>query len=995
MSHATNSVVLAVAAIEGLAALLLIIFYKLLASSRARSEDFNERLRRLSFISAQATQSLRLDKALDRILNHLVESMGATQGFVLMRDEDRDPNHLRLVASVGLSEIQRNEKVKVSLREPWVQQIIGRTEPVFAGRASESGALQDCFGQETVAGVVLRIPGKDGPLGLLAMGCAGTRKFESDERHFLANVAHLLGLTVENIILFEAAADSRRQWLDTFDSIDDLILVHSADGEIIRTNRAFGQRVQLEPVAIVGKQVREVLRRGTAQWIRCPYCEGVAGKPDEPDPSFGGYFLVSNSTMHSEGGRMGTIHVLKDFTSMRLVESKFRNLFERAQEGVFVASPDGRLLDCNIALVRLYGCESREELLRPDSPVQFYSNIADRRRLEALLDEYGQVTDFEFPFRRRDGEMRSAHLSAFVMRDEAGCPVVYQGFILDITERKQAELEIRRRNQELLALNTIGELLRHSKLGEGLAEALRKVTELVSLDAGAVYLFNENARSLRPAASVGFWSDGFQNSAPIELPEELLDQLCQIHPTLLPGSAPALPEAFRAIQKQERMVTCHVIVLWSQDRIMGMVLVGSREARALSAAEMNLLAAVGNQIATSIDKSLLLEQTREAYETLRRTQEQLLQSEKMAAVGQLIAGVAHELNNPLTAILGYSQLLQSKDFPQDRSGDYIDKLYRQAQRTHRIVQSLLSFARQHKPERAAVQVNKIVDDTLMLREYDLNLANILVHREFDANLPATAGDFHQLQQVFLNILNNAVDAVCEKKEGTREIWIRTRKMGDRLFAEFTNNGPPVQNPHRIFDPFYTTKPVGKGTGLGLSICYGILKEHGGEIEVRNLPRGVTFTVTLPLISAAALESAEQTTFSLDGMASRILLVESEEAVLQLQQEFLEKKGVSVRPASSGREAIEILKQETFDAAVMAVNMPGETSTSALYEWIEQNRAELASHVIFTAASKHDPEAIELPSRFGCPLLTKPFQVEDLLHTLHKILASEVSSPLGQ
>ncbi len=219
------------------------------------------------------------------------------------------------------------------------------------------------------------------------------------------------------------------------------------------------------------------------------------------------------------------------------------------------------------------------------------------------------------------------------------------------------------------------------------------------------------------------------------------------------------------------------------------------------------------------------------------------------------------------------------------------------------------------------------------------------------------------------------------------------KTGDRISIEFTNNGPAIQNPHRIFDPFYTTKPVGKGTGLGLSICYGIVKEHGGEIQVRNSPRGVAFTVTLPLISAAPAVPSEQTTLAGEGMLSRILLVDSEEAVLHLEQEVLEKKGVSIRSARSAEEAIEILRQESFDAAVMDVKMPGETSTSGLYSWIEHNRPELAPRVIFTASTKHDADAIELPSRFGCPLLTKPFRVDEFLNALRKLLATEVSSSL--
>src|SRR5260370_4305879 len=206
----------------------------------------------------------------------------------------------------------------------------------------------------------------------------------------------------------------------------------------------------------------------------------------------------------------------------------------------------------------------------------------------------------------------------------------------------------------------------------------------------------------------------------------------------------------------------------------------------------------------------------------------------MAPVGQRTSGVAPELKNPLTAILGYSQLLLSSVQMPPQGMEYADKLYKQAQRTHRIVQNLLSFARQHKPERVSVQINQALEETLALRDYDLRMHNIRVHLDLAENLPVTSADPHQLQQVFLNVVNNAVDAIFEHStEG--DIWVCTRLDGDRICIEFTDSGPGVKDTSRVFDPFYTTKPVGKGTGLGLSICYGIITEHGGTIRVRNIP----------------------------------------------------------------------------------------------------------------------------------------------------------------
>ena len=964
-----------------------------LEAGRSRMEDLNEKLRRLALITSQATQSLRIEEALRGILIHLVESLNGSHGLIFLLDGAPDvPSALALRASVGFSDAYLKQHSRISPNEPWVQKALEQETPFAAYQGTGDPALRRWMEAEKFAAIVLvRVPGKEKPLGVLGIASAESRTFEGDEENFLVNVANLLGLAIQNITLFENASAARRQWLDTFDSIDDLILVHGQDGRILRANRPLAARLKLEPADIVGRLMRDVLPRGATRWIRCPYCEDVAGKAENTDPFFGGHLLATNSALHdSSGGQIGTIHVLKDLTSRRQAEDKFRLLFEKVQEGVFISTPAGRFVDFNDALMRIVGYEDRQKLLSVDIPSALYVDPADRTRLTRLLHEYGEVNDFEFRLRRCDGEIRIVQESSFAARDASGTITAYQGFLLDVTERKHAELEIRRRNRELMALNAVAELLaQSSSLAEVLTSALHKIAELFTVDASAVYVFDEAATSLKLTAYVGYRTDHASRGRSIAVPSELVMQIQLARATLLSGTAPSLPEAFREAQRAEGFLISKIAVLRAKDRIAGFLVIGSREIREFSAAELNLLSAVGNQVAVAMDKSLLLEQTREAYESLRLTQEQLLQSEKMAAVGQLISGVAHELNNPLTAILGYSQLLQSEDLAADRTASYIDKLHKQALRTHHIVQNLLSFARQRKPERAPVNLNKILEDTLVLREYDMKLNNIHVHREFDPRLPVTGGDFHQLQQVFLNILNNAVDAVNEK-DGQGDIWIRTEAAGNRLRIEITDSGSGVKNPHRIFDPFYTTKAVGKGTGLGLSICYGIVKEHGGEIQVRNSPqRGATFTVLLPHLVMTP-DSAQRRSLSSSGrVGGTVLLVDDEEAVLQLEQEILLASGIVIKIARSGQEAIEVLKSGGVNAIVSDMKMPGVVSTLDLYRWVVDNRPELANHMIFTASDPEHDSIAEITQESGRPILAKPFQIEEFSTIVQRVLSAEV------
>jgi two-component system NtrC family sensor kinase len=496
--------------------------------------------------------------------------------------------------------------------------------------------------------------------------------------------------------------------------------------------------------------------------------------------------------------------------------------------------------------MRITGYDNRDELMQVEIGPALFVNATERERLRKLLSEHGSVNDFEYEIKRKDGELRTVSESSTAVRDAFGNVTAYQGFLLDVTERRHAENEIRRRNRELVVLNSLAETLASTlELNDSIQKTLRQILDLFGLDAASLYLFDRDGVTLKRVASAGHRPE-FAKSLPVmTMPAELLQQIRSVRATFLSTAGLPLPPAAREVQKREGIVSAYIVPLWSKDKIVGGLGVGSRTAREMSTADISLLIAVGSQVASAVERSLLYEETRQAYDHLRRTQEQLLHSEKLAAVGQLISGVAHELNNPLTAILGYSQLLTSSGQVGPLAIGYTEKIYKQAQRTHRIVQNLLSFARQHKPERMPVRVNTILEDTLALRDYDLRMGKIRVHLDLLHDLPEISADPHQLQQVFLNLINNALDAILEHGEDG-DLWVRTDSEEHVVFIEFTDSGPGVKDASRVFDPFYTTKPVGKGTGLGLSICYGIITEHGGTIQVKNQPTGgATFRVELP------------------------------------------------------------------------------------------------------------------------------------------------------
>jgi two-component system, NtrC family, sensor kinase len=660
-------------------------------------------------------------------------------------------------------------------------------------------------------------------------------------------------------------------------------------------------------------------------------------------------------------------------------------LFEQAQEGVFVATADSRLLDCNDALVRMLGYSTHEELKALPLETEIYAFPAQRQAFHQEIEQNNYVRNFEVALRHKDGSLITALESTFVTRNSEGKIERYQGFLLDITEKKRAEDEIRRRNRELNALNAMAVIATQSfDLDEILNLTLRQIVSLLATDAGSIYLADPDGAKFRRRATWGLRSSDRARFAEVDLPEGLGDLVTRSRAEVItPEFLPHLPSALADFIRGE---TASIwVLLWSKDKCMGIMGLTSRQSRTYTENDENLLVAIGRQLATTIERVRLYDETSRAYDDLRRTQEQLLQSEKMSAVGQLIAGVAHELNNPLTAILGYAQLLQSEGLS-DRAADFVSKLFKQAQRTHRVVQNLLSFARQRKPQKQTVEIAKVLEETLALRDYDLRVNDIKLERETVGELPAVTADPHQLEQVFLNVINNALDSMLDTGRGG-SLRVSAFVKDDNVFVEFHDTGPGIKEPNRIFEPFYTTKSVGKGTGLGLSICYGIIQEHGGNISARNRDEGgAVISITLPSAgSAATVENSAPALPRESAIQGRILLLEDEESVLEFERDVLAGAGAEVVTSMKGDELKSLLQSQNFDALIMDGKIPGFGTLSELRRWIAENRSPLEKHWLVTFSSAPEPEVRSFLQDENIPYLMKPFEVSDLISQVRRLL----------
>ena len=967
--HVLQSADVVIETLLGLSLLIIV-----LEDSKAKARRL-EVLNRITDAIAKAQECGPMTKV---VMLELKDLLGARA--VWFRSLEGDV--LRLQQSVGVSEDFVREHRDSDTRFGHGATIIRAGSAIMLDRMNSVPMVRETLIQDGMDHILLvPVRGKAAVIGTLSLGMPTTRTYQPEEVRFLNAAAKELGIANENLKLIQKISASQKRWADTFDAMPEPILVHDREFRIRQVNRAMLLRLgeQREPEKLVGESC-EVLRRGGAQWTKCPYCESRKLGVEAPDPLIDGYSIVSTSSYVEEGDESAsTIHIVRDMAERRAAEERYRTLFEQVREGVFVSTPQGCILECNDAFVRILGFESREELLEHARAQEFYHNPLDRHLFLREMDANGFVKNFEFEMRRRDGSVVTVLENSYGHRDKNGAIERFNGVLLDISEKKKIEDEIRRRNRELEALNTITVLANQSfDMDEITNMAMRQIVDLFRADTAAVYLFDKEAKLLKRVANFGqrgSMLDAREFSLPDEIlavmEEQKIELITRDHMALFP---PEVTDRLLAEGVKEWIWS----LMWTNEKLIGIMGVSSRTEAHFSVLDQKLMITIGRQLANSLEKVRLYDETMKAYDDVRRTQEQLLQSEKMSAVGQLISGVAHELNNPLTAILGYAQLLES-DQLSDRARDYVGKLFKQAQRTHRVVQNLLSFARQRKAAKMPCDLRRVVEDTLALRDYDMSLHDIRVEKDFPEHLPPVVADPHQIEQVFLNVINNAVDAMLETaKSGMLHVRIWTE--GGYVSAEFHDTGPGIRELNRIFDPFYTTKSLGKGTGLGLSICYGIVKEHGGDIRAHNHPQGgAVIRVLLPIAAGEedvpSRDASGQRVIPLQG---RVLIVDDEEAVLEFERDVLAGAGAEVTTSTRGEDAIGLLQKGKFDVILVDSWIPGGCSGVDIYRWVANNQPGLEKRVVLTLSNMTDAEVRSFVEENGVATITKPFEVSDLI-----------------
>jgi len=643
------------------------------------------------------------------------------------------------------------------------------------------------------------------PFGILALSILfavyayGRRREVSDLKGLLRGLQEHVGAAPSEEQLDQLSQvimRSQRNFKELIDSFDDPACAVSLDGTMRTVNKRITEVTGLPYSELVGRKIYDLLEeptqedveRGLGSFLQRKRWAGTV-RVRLKNNSRPLYFECALNGIIKGDEVVGASMLGRDVTEQREKELRFTELFETLQEGVYFSTPEGRLLDANPALVSMLGYMEKRDLLAAEPAAL---NIDPGQPvLGRAVDDRGGLRTREIKLRRKDGTAAVFLDSSRAVWDTSGNIIRYQGTLVDITEKRKMERQLAQQEEfRARLLESFPDLILVVDLEERYTFVSSRARDLLGYD---------------PKEMLGKKISELEDHSP---------ELATLYNELVSGK-----ELFAAAEYGAR----HRDGSWRTMRAAGSRLVDAETKT--------------SGVIISV-RDITVE---------RKLEQQVVQSERLAAMGAMIGGVAHELNNPLTAIMGVSELLQDTE-TNEASRKQLAMLQQQARRAAEIVQNLTYFSRPPAPGKSRINLVEVVERTLNLHAYSLRKNNVTVDFLKEPGVPYAMGDPHQLMQIFLNLIVNAEQAIREVRDkGT--LRIRLGKGDNSVWVSFHDDGPGIakENLASIFDPFYTTKRPGRGTGLGLSICKSVMKEHNGSVEAANSPEGgAVFTVTLPV-----------------------------------------------------------------------------------------------------------------------------------------------------
>lgn len=749
--------------------------------------------------------------------------------------------------------------------------------------------------------------------------------------------------------LLELILRSQQNYRELIDNLDQPVFTLSLQGEIRVANRRLAE--------IFGVSFSDLIGRPIPDFIEIPPHADIQRGLErlEAEGSWQGTvtltlkheqrprtFLCWIQPMMEAGRIVAVTGWARDVTLERESELRFAELFESLREGIFFTAPDGEILDANPAFVRMLGYETKAELQHRNFR-EIYANPSERDSLIRELVDKGSVQDRELVLRRKDGAKLHCLGSGFAVRDAAGHAVRLQGTLVDVTDR----LEMQRR----------------------LHQEQEFVRRLVANFPDVIAVLDRN----------GYYTYVSQRIVEVagRRPQDYMGE--QLGARAHPDDQPRLAQEMRKLLSGETPQVQLEFRTSAQDG-------GWRTLRASAGPLFDDSGVISGIVASARDVT-----------ESKRIEEQLSQKEKFASMGQMLAGAAHELNNPLTAILGVGDLLRERA-SDEAAKRHAEIILQQARRAAEIVQNLLAFSRPMAQGRSRIRLSELIHQVLQLEHEALSSKNVEVKLAIPDNLPSVDGDRKLLLQAFLNIVANAEQAISSVRDhGTLNISLSVE--GQKICATFSDDGPgiPLENVQKIFDPFFTTKRPGGGSGLGLTISLAVIKEHGGTIDVQSNKSGSTFRVFLPTVveDALARQPAAKAPYAgteiLRGRS--VLVVDDEESIREIVQEGLAARGVKVDCAASSEEALALLPANSYEFVLCDFNLPGIPGKQ-LFERMSVSPAGSAARFVFMTGDLVEPDTIAAFREKGARILQKPFHVSALATLLAELVQPQPAKQIA-